>query len=739
MNTAPPTPVAPKAPVVVFIGNPNTGKSTLFNMLTSSTVPVSNYTGTTVGCHTAAMPLSERTPVHAVDVPGTYSLAARSEDERLAIDAVLGIGARPRPDLLVVLVDPARLARSLYLVLQLIELKQPMVVCANMMDEAAARGELPDLVELERLLGVPVVGISARDGQGVDELRRVIERELRSPSPARRSPVEWPQPLAAYADEAEALLGPAMRLIAGKNPERKRALGAWLLLSIDGDDALRDAKDLPHDAALALHRRAKSEGLDLVAGLVAMRYRWIDANLPSVMPPASTATTVTDRIDAWLTHPVSGLAIFLATMATLFTALFAGSDPAIALVDSVVSSLASLVRQGVGDLALAHPAIAPTLNLVGELVAEGVLGGVGTLIAFVPQLALLFLFISVLEDCGYLARAAQMADRLLRAAGLPGQAFVPLLSGYACAVPAILATRTMPRERDRLLTMMVIPFTSCSARLPVYTLLIATVFPVGTCMGMPIRPVVLFAMYVFSALATLTAAVVLGRTAFAEPPQATVLELPPFRAPHWPVIFAQVFRKIRSFLSETGGPILFATLVLWGLLTFPRQDPVDLLPPQVVAAAQGRADVLAAKARPLQLERSYAGQLGHAMEPVIAPLGFDWRVGVGLVGAFAAREVFVTTMGVVYDVDPAEDVDSSLRARMAAARWPNGSLIHTPLMGASLMVFFALALQCTSTLTVLYRETRSWRWPLLIFVYSGLIAWTASFIVFQGGQLLGYR
>jgi len=369
-------------------------------------------------------------------------------------------------------------------------------------------------------------------------------------------------------------------------------------------------------------------------------------------------------------------------------------------------------------------------GLLQDFLVEGIIGGVGNVLVFLPQILLLFFFIGLLEDSGYMARVAYLMDRIMRALGLHGRAFVPLLSGFACAIPAILATRTMERKRDRTLTMMVVPLMTCSARLPVYTLVIAALYPPSKLFGfVPVQGFLMVAMYVFSVVIALIAAAVLGRTVLRGPSVPLVLELPPYRLPILSTVLRMMWMRTRSFLREAGTVILVCTIILWALLSFPRAEPLS---PQASGAERHAWQAAAT-------QNSFGGQLGHALEPAIAPLGFDWKIGVGLIGAFAAREVFVSTMGVIYGVG--EDVDEesmALRDRMRAETRADGTAVYSPLVGLSLMVFFALACQCLSTLAVVRRETHGWRWPIFLFAYMTVLAWCASFVVYQGGRLLGF-
>jgi ferrous iron transport protein B len=402
-----------------------------------------------------------------------------------------------------------------------------------------------------------------------------------------------------------------------------------------------------------------------------------------------------------------------------------------------------------GLLASGVEAVLPP-GVVREFLIEGIIAGVGSVIVFLPQILLLFLFVGIMEGTGYMARVAFLMDRLMKALGLNGRAFVPMLSGFACAIPAVLATRTMERRRDRMLTMMVIPLMTCSARLPVYVLIIGALFPPTKLFGaLPVQGLLMVSMYLFSTIVALAAAAVLGRTLFKGPSVPLILELPPYRWPHWPSVLRMMWQKGMVFLREAGGMILACTVILWLLLQFPSEAPN-------ASAFQERRDAVVAaslddaerEARLItiddeesgeRLRSSYGGRIGRALEPAIEPLGFDWKIGVGLLGAFAAREVFVSTMGVVYGAGAeATEESTTLREKIRAESHSDGRPVYTPLVGLSLMIFFALACQCMSTLAVVKRETGSWRWPTFLFVYMTVLAWVASFVVYQGGRLLGF-
>ena len=466
--------------------------------------------------------------------------------------------------------------------------------------------------------------------------------------------------------------------------------------------------------------RLRAQG-NLDEALIRARYAWIDARLPGCLRvQAQPRVNLTERVDAILLNPAVGFALFLALMGLVFQSLFSWSDPAIGAIESAFAGLSGWCEG----------ALAP--GLLRDFLVGGVIAGVGSVVVFLPQILLLFLFIGILEDTGYMARVAYLMDRIMRLFGLSGRAFVPMLSGYACAVPAILATRTMERARDRHLTMLVIPLMTCSARLPVYTLIIATLFPASVVLGfLPVQGLLMVAMYLFSTLMALAAAAVLSRTVLKGKSLPLILELPPYRMPHWGGILRMMLQRSRAFLAQAGGMILVCSIVLWALLTI-RSPWADA--PAPALSEQGTEAV-----RAEELRASLAGQMGHAIEPVIEPLGFDWKIGVGLIGAFAAREVFVSTMGVVYGVGGEVDEESaSLREKIQSEQRSDGTPLYTPLMGLSLMIFFALACQCMSTLGAVYRETKSLKWPVFLFAYMTALAWVASFVVYQGGRALGF-
>ena len=718
---------------VLLAGNPNCGKTTLFNGLTGSRARTGNYPGVTVERRAAALSLPGGGKTELVDLPGTYSLTARSAEEQVAVDALLPPAGDP-PDAVVVVVDATMLARQLYLALAVLETGLPVVVALNLMDEARALGLAIDVAALSRELGVEVVPIVARTSEGKGELLAAIERATKAASAAPR-----PLALPEVAERALAPVVEAVRATGRKDRDEAwhRARALWAVLSLGGDElagidpAVRSAVE-----------KAYAADADLDETIIAARYARIDAVVEAAAPSASGhdahRRTGTERLDRWLTHPVWGALAFAIVMAVLFQALFTWSEPLVGGIEALVALAQSFARSLLPEGPLA------------DLVADGVIAGVGNVIVFVPQIALLSLFLALLEDSGYLARVAFVIDRLMRGVGLHGRAFVPLLSGFACAVPAVMATRTIESRRDCLVTMLALPLMSCSARLPVYALVTAVAFPFDRRIGgvLSVGAVALFAMYVLSVVATLGAAAVMRRTVLKGETPALVLELPPYRMPVARNVALTIWQRTSAFVVNAGTIILAISVVLWALLAFPRDAAIDARYDAELAALPADLDAGAREERSLEIEHerseeqlsaSFGGRLGRVIEPAIAPLGFDWKIGVGLVASFAAREVLVSTLGQVYGVGAeADESSSTLHDRLRAARRPDGTPVFTPLTGIALMVFFVLAAQCMSTLAVIRREAGGWKWAIFVLVYMNVLAYVVTLIVYQGGRALGW-
>ena len=722
---------------VVVAGNPNSGKTTLFNLLTGARAKVGNYPGVTVDRRSARLSLPRGGHVDLVDLPGTYSLTARSMEEKVALETLVGplrAGADSvDPSAVVLVVDATTVRRGLYFATQIIDLGVPSVVALNMMDEARQAGIEIDHEALSKELGCEVVPIVARKGEGKSELVAAIERALERPHGRDLEQAAEEGPVGADLAAVEALLEDEL----GVKGRKRRSLALWALLSL-GDDELDEVPERLRAEVASRRALAEKGGRDLDEEVIRLRYRRIDRLLASALRrPAIEKRGVSGKIDAVLVHPVWGFMVFALVMACVFEALFSWAEPLMGLVDSGISATKGFLTDAMSD------------GPLRDLLVNGIVAGVGNVLVFIPQIALLFVFITVLEDSGYLARVAFVIDKVMGGVGLNGKAFVPMLSGFACAIPAVMAARTIETRRDRLLTMLVIPLSSCSARLPVYVLVTAAVFAPGQRVFgiMSVGAVVLFAMYALSIVAAAGSAAVFRRTILRGPRPALVLELPPYRMPSLRNVIVSTYQRVRRFVIDAGTVILALTIVLWALLSYPKDAHVaaqfeeQRVEARAIADETEKADKLAEidhEQAGAELRGSAGGRLGSVMEPVLAPLGFDWRIDIGILGAFAAREVFVSTLGVVFNIADADEKNEPLREALQTAKRPDGTRLFTPLVGVSLMVFFVLACQCMGTIAVVRRESGSWKWPAFLFGYMSALAYTASLLVYQVGSWLGW-
>ncbi len=736
---------------VALVGNPNTGKSTLFSALAGVRQRTGNYPGVTVEKKLGQMQHAGQT-FSLVDLPGTYSLAPRSPDEMVAVDVLLGRRADvPPPDAVLCIVDASNLERNLYLVSQVLALGLPTVVALNMVDVAAERRLTIDVPLLSRRLGVPVVEVQANQKRGVAQLKEALTLVSRG---AKRdaTPTPFPAPFAAEVDDLTSTLfdhtGQVM----------PRYLVERLLLDTSG--YLQRTIVTSENGELARRLSAARERLTAadchVPAVEAMaRYEWVGRVLEGVVTrPAQRPISLSDRLDHVLTHKVWGTLVFATVMLLLFSSIFVVADKPMGWIDSGVEAVKEWVSASMGEGALR------------SLLVDGVLGGVGAVVVFLPQILILFAFIAVLEDCGYMARAAYLMDKMMVRVGLSGKSFIPLLSSFACAIPGVMATRVIENRRDRLTTILVAPLMSCSARLPVYTLLIGAFIPHKRYLGgvLGLQGLTLFAMYSVGIVAAVVVALLLKRTLLRGPTPAFVMELPAYKLPSLPIVLHRMLERGWAFIRRAGTLIFAVTIVIWALLYYPQR-------PEAVeqSLANRQASLAASLASPelsegerenLEQElaafdsagereklaqgesqrQSYLGRMGRWVEPAVQPLGWDWRVGCAVIASFPAREVVLGTLGVIYnlgDVDFEEDSgQTELQSQLRRTTWDgtNTPVFNIP-VALSLMVFFALCAQCAATLAVIKRETNSWRWPLFTFAYMTGLAYVAALVTYQVGML----
>ena len=698
---------------VALIGNPNTGKSTLFNALTGMRQRVGNYSGVTVE-RVEGRYRDDAGSVTVIDLPGTYSLSASSPDEEIALAVLTGHAPGiDKPDVVVVVVDAANLERNLFLASQVLELGLPAVVALNQVDAAEAAGMRIDAVELTLELGAPVVPMVATRGQGLDVLRSAVRKAAALPRPERAF---------TLPAEAEQALGPVRQRLtdAGFNPSAA-AMEALRLLAVR--EVGRHLAAVPglQPAVDQARAEVESAGLSPISLEAEARYGWIADVVDRTVARASGSggKTFTDRVDAVALHRVGGPVIFVVLMALVFQSIFTWAEPLIGWVEGLFGALGGAVASAIppGDLQ--------------SLVVDGVIAGVGSVLVFLPQITILFLFIGILEDTGYMARAAFIMDRFMRSVGLHGRSFIPMLSGYACAVPGIMATRTIESRKDRLATIMVLPLMSCSARIPIYTLLIGTFIPPVVVGGIfNLQGMTLLGMYLLGTVTALVVASIFKRTLLKGQARPMIMELPPYRLPRIRSLALSVGHRASMFLKKAGTIILALSILLWALATYPKSEPAAGLTEQ--------------QAQESQLANSALGRMGHAVEPLVAPLGYDWKIGVGILSSFAAREVFVATMGTIYGVgSDATEESTGLRDQLRAeTHRASGAPVYTPLVAVGLMVFYVYAMMCMSTAAVVVRETGGgWtgiRWAGFQFAWMLALAYLSALLVYQGGRLLGW-
>ncbi len=756
-----------KERTVAVIGNPNTGKSTLFTALTGVHSRIGNYPGVTVEKKLGWFHHEGR-QIRLVDLPGTYSLSPRTIDEMVSVDVLLG---RQREvgsiDAVVCIADASNLERNLYLVSQVLDLGLPTVLVLNMWDVAQSREIKIDIVELSRRLGIPVVACEAHRRKQLDDVRSAIVQV--SQIPRAPTPDLFPS---VFREESTRLRAEIVQL---GHPELPGYLVERLLLDVGGQLEIELTKQHPDGLSTRLteaRERLNSAGCRIPSIEAKVRYGWVRQLLSGVMTtPRVRPVTWTDTLDRWLTHKVWGLVVFSVIMFLVFQCISTIAEPLMKVFETGQKE----VGQAVGSLLPFGP--------LRSLLVDGVIAGVGGILVFLPQICFLFLFIALLEDCGYMARAAFLMDKLMTKVGLSGKSFVPLMSSFACAIPGIMATRTIESRRDRMVTILIAPLMSCSARAPVYWLMVAAFFPPISWAGgwLTLHGLMLFIMTFFGAFVAVPLAWLFKKTLFKGETPPFVMELPLYKWPSPRIVLHRVYDRASSFVVRAGTLILATSILIWFASYFPGshateeriqtkiQQAETLFAPQLkqqaeltrqreeqaeaaeqVAKIDEQLKELDVQLTPLTflldernkiseklLTGSYLGQLGQLIEPAVKPLGWDWRIGVGVIASFPAREVIVATLGTIYSLGGDVDEHSSgLQSALRSATWPDGRPVYSIPVAMSIMVFFALCAQCASTLMVIRRETNHWGWAAFTFTYMTALAYVGAWLAFQITSLI---
>jgi ferrous iron transport protein B len=702
---------------VALVGNPNTGKSTLFNALTGLRQRVGNYPGVTVARKSGQCDCGEGVKVELIDLPGLYSLSAASPDEQVVIDALSGhLADDRRPDAVVVVVDATNLLRNLFLASQLSELGLPVVLVLNQADVAAEQGVKIDADLLSRRLGgVPVVLASAWKGEGIAAVRRAIAEALRRR--IRMPAVEWP----ALVEEALSEVAAAVAADLGRTPPRADVERLLFDSTTSVGQRLGWEASRRDPVIRAARDKVRRAGYNPLAAEPLIHYERLRRLLEGVVQGGGNRAGASAAVDQVLLHRVLGPVVFAGIMLGMFASVFWLAKFPMQWISAGADGLKAVV--------------APTLDglpMLQSLVTDGMIGGVGAFLAFLPQILILFLFVGILEDSGYMARAAFIMDRLFSWCGLNGKSFVPMLSGFACAIPGLLSTRTIEDPKARLATAFAVPFMSCSARFPIYALMCAAF--IGPLYGPGWESAVMVGMHCVGLLFAVPTAFVLTRFVLKVKPQPFVLELPRYQMPKPRDVLWRMWQNAAEFVSKAGTVIFAITIIVWALSYFPRDPAVAQ---RVRAESAGAsAEVVHARVQAAYVEQSWMGRFGKSVQPVFDPCGFDWKITVGVLASFPAREVIVSTLGVTYSVGEGAKADSAhLQQAMRDAKWPAGPRAGTPIFSLAavlaLMVFFALCSQCGPTVATLAQETGGWKWAAISFVYMTALAWIMAVVVYQ--------
>lgn len=715
---------------VAFIGNPNTGKSTLFSALAGIATRIGNFPGVTVEKKIGVARWNQR-DIRLIDLPGTYSLSPRTKDEMVAVEVLVGeqddIG---KIDLVVCIIDSTNVERNLYLVSQLMHVGIPMIVVLNMWDAAEAKGIAIDVDKLSQRLGMPVVTTAAHRKIGVEQIKDLLSTDQLPQVPP--APQIFPS---EFYDECEILRG---KLAGLGLSETNEYLIERLLLDSGGYTEQQIATtDELSTCLTASRQRLRDANCAVPAVEARVRYKWIREQLSDTLHRSKTTSdsgTISDKIDSFLTHRITGLVFFCVLMFIVFQSIYQWSGPLMDWITSGQDLAAGLVQQTMA----AGP--------LRSLLVDGVIAGVGSVLVFLPQIAFLFFFIALLEDCGYMARAAFLMDRLMTCVGLSGKSFVPLMSSFACAIPGVMATRVIENRRDRMVTILVAPLMSCSARLPVYMLLIGVFVPAQTYLNdwLGAQGMVLFCMMSLGAIVSIPVAWLLKKFVFTGETPPFVMELPAYKIPSFRIVVMRVYDRCKAFVMRAGSLIFMTTVLVWAAGSFPGdrseffevQNRIEKIESSELDASDELASLVQQKKEIAGrlLESSILGMSGKAVEPIVEPLGWDWKLGIGAIASFPAREVIIATLGTIYSLG-ADAEESGLIGAMQAASWPDGRPVYNLPVALSVMVFFALCAQCGATLMVIKRETGSWAWPLFTFFYMTTLAYLGALITYQIGSL----
>jgi ferrous iron transport protein B len=733
--------------IIAICGNPNSGKTTIFNAITGLSQKVANYPGVTVERVSGQFSLRDQERVYTlVDIPGAYSLSPFSPDEQIAAD-VLGYNGEGQQSAIICAADATQLERGLYMVLQLLQYDKPIVVALTMVDLLESRGMTIDCKVLSAELGsVPVVQVVAPRGRGIEILKRESARAVAKPSQ---------KSVSIFSDVVEK----SIEILRSQSADRKLARGYYLRVLFDRDGASErhflvmnpSAKSTLDEcrAQIASHHRelslAETEPLTNAAGKIAAKV---------ITSPSKESTSTTEKIDRWLLHPILGPLVLVAVMAFMFQSIFSWAQPFMEGIDTAVSWLGSLVTNSI------------PIGPLHSLIEDGIIGGVGAVLVFIPQIVILFVGIAILEDSGYITRAAFIVDRLFRFCGLSGKSFIPMLSSFACAIPGIMATRTIENRSQRFLTILVAPLMTCSARLPVYTIMISAFIPMQYYGPFNLQGLTLSALYLLGIVIAVIVALILKKTMFRSQQSTFMMELPAYRMPTIRSVVTRVVNRVKAFVIRAGTIIMAIAVVVWALSYFPHSDTITATWTERIAAEDQAFDLQKQSAtgaayeeleqghlsRVAELEHSMAGdhvrnswfgRIGRTIEPLFEPLGWDWRISMAALASFPAREVVVAVLGTTFNLGTSADDDASrLTDKLRGAKWESGDKLGLPLfspaVALSIMVFFALCCQCGATLVTIRQETASWWYASFAFVYMTTLAWLMAFITFRVFNGLGF-